>query len=164
MNAYEKVMGKLDRSGGPDACWTWTGSRHPYGYGRIGRTYVHRIVAEHHAGRPLTSDDFVCHRCDNPPCANPAHLFIGDAAYNMADMSAKGRARIQTPVDLDQITWLYARQVPISKVAELLDVPAYVVNARLRRAGLTRRRGQQTLEQMAQAKAAIAEWQASYAA
>jgi hypothetical protein len=38
---------------------------------------------------------WVLHRCDNPPCTNPSHLFLGDAAANGADMASKGRARSQ---------------------------------------------------------------------
>ena len=161
MTPYQKVMARLDRTAGPDGCWTWTGSRHPYGYGRLGRTYVHRIVAEHHAGRPLTSDDFVCHRCDNPPCANPAHLYIGDAATNMRDMAAKGRARQQVDVDMDAVLWLYERYVSAERIGKLLDVSAHVVRRRLASRGLTRRRGQQTVPQMQSADAAVAAWIAS---
>jgi hypothetical protein len=161
MTPYQKVMARLDRTAGPDGCWTWTGSRHPYGYGRLGRTYVHRIVAEHHEGRPLTSDDFVCHRCDNPPCANPRHLYVGDAAANMRDMAAKGRARQQADVDVDAIVWLHKRYVSHARIARLLGVSDGVVRARLKALGLAHRRGQQTHAQMASADAAEREWIAS---
>lgn len=87
---------KVDKSGGPDACWPWTAHTRRRGYGCIrlpGRNVVaHRYAWALTHGAEPTPDRFVCHRCDNPPCCNPAHLFLGDAAANMADMASKGRA------------------------------------------------------------------------
>jgi hypothetical protein len=83
----------LDQSGGPDACWPWTAYCEPKGYGRVkfdGKTErAHRVAFRLHHGRDAL---FCCHRCDNPVCCNPAHLFDGNHADNMADMKAKGRA------------------------------------------------------------------------
>lgn len=78
-------------------CWEWRGFRDPKGYGRIqwqGRksALVHRVAAHYALGLDL--DDFstnVCHRCDNPPCFNPEHLFLGTHRENMLDAQAKGR-------------------------------------------------------------------------
>ncbi len=51
---------------------------------------AHRAAWEYTRG-PVPAGLFVLHRCDNPPCCNPAHLFLGTQADNMADMQAKGR-------------------------------------------------------------------------
>lgn len=85
---------------GPDECWEWKGPRHPQGYGRTkygGRTVsAHRLAFMFSVG-PIPAEMDVCHRCDNPPCCNPAHLFLGDHAANMADMKTKGRAKSGSP-------------------------------------------------------------------
>lgn len=78
----------------PDACWPWrprTDGRHHQT--RDPRTrqndYAHRIALSLHLGRPLKA--CALHRCDNPPCCNPAHLFEGTQADNMRDMWKKRR-------------------------------------------------------------------------
>lgn len=82
-------------------CWEWTGQRLPRGYGLIKRNrshplgrnaYAHRISWEIHCG-PIPDGKFVLHRCDNPSCVNPAHLFLGGNKENMADCAQKGRVR-----------------------------------------------------------------------
>jgi len=75
-------------------CWVWRGRTNEWGYGLTsvgGRsTRAHRASWEMHNG-PIPAGLWVLHRCDNPPCVNPAHLFIGDRAANTADMVAKNR-------------------------------------------------------------------------
>lgn len=83
----------VDRSD-PDGCWPWTRFRGTDGYGflRIGqktiRTHRHAWTL---TNGPIPSGAEVCHRCDNPPCCRPDHLFLGTHAENMADMVAKNR-------------------------------------------------------------------------
>lgn len=81
-----------------DGCWSWSGARDADGYGivsmqkhRVAR--APRVSWEIHKG-PIPSGIFVLHRCDNPPCTNPLHLFLGTPKDNMQDAVRKGRNRI----------------------------------------------------------------------
>lgn len=86
---------KVDRTTSPDGCHLWTGYRMRNGYGqfRVGpvRKLAHRVGWELRSG-PIPPKMEVCHGCDNPPCQNLDHLFLGTSAANTADMVAKGRS------------------------------------------------------------------------
>lgn len=77
-----------------DGCWTWTGSTAGYGYGRVfvdGRQQsAHRVAWELTNG-PIPEGLIVCHKCDNPPCVRPLHLFLGTHKDNSQDMVRKQR-------------------------------------------------------------------------
>lgn len=88
----------VDQSGGTDTCWVWTRGRHTFGHGHFycaGKNLKAHRVAWQLTNGPIPDGLFVLHHCDNPPCCNPAHLFLGTQLDNMRDRNRKGRANIK---------------------------------------------------------------------
>lgn len=81
----------------PTGCWEYRGAKNHNGYGVVnvrgkGTRRAHRVMYEYIAG-PFPEDrPLARHRCDNPPCVNPAHIVPGTHEDNMADMVERGRS------------------------------------------------------------------------
>lgn len=91
--AEERFMDKVSKT---DTCWIWTGGKRHFGYGVFsmgGKLYgSHRMSWELFKGA-IPKGMWILHKCDNPSCVNPDHLFLGTPKDNMGDMIKKGRNR-----------------------------------------------------------------------
>ena len=95
---WDRFIEKVDFNGSlilDTPCWEWKACKCK-GYGRLGNgfgrapLFAHRLSWEFYRGK-IPDGLFVCHRCDNPSCVNPDHLFLGTHKDNMTDMQQKGR-------------------------------------------------------------------------
>lgn len=91
----ERFWSRVAKGDG-DGCWNWTGLVDSSGYGLFsfhGRRERATRVAWALSGATIPPGTAMCHRCDNPPCVRPDHLFTGTTLENMRDMANKGRSR-----------------------------------------------------------------------
>lgn len=84
----DRLLNSIQVSGG---CWEWTKLRNKMGYGIFAiRVFAHRLVWQLLNGE-IPKDRVICHRCDNPSCVRPDHLFMGTQGDNVRDAMMKGR-------------------------------------------------------------------------
>lgn len=138
MTIAKRFWSKVDKEGGPihpelGRCWIWTAGRiRPGSHGTFylgGHATAHRVAWMLERG-PIPSGACVLHRCDNPPCVNPDHLFLGTQADNVADMDAKGRraSRRIMCVSMSKLTEADARAIRCSREPTRVLVKRYGIS------------------------------------
>lgn len=125
-----------------DGCWPWTGATTKDGYGLLsvrsgGRIHTPRAnrIAYYLAHGELPDKALVCHRCDNPPCCNPDHLFIGTHDDNMKDMAEKHRGtnELSASQEADIIELFTDFGHTKSQLADIYSVPESLIQSIVRR-------------------------------
>lgn len=126
-------------------CWEWMASCAGKGYGQMKipgtrrQDYAHRISYRIHVGE-IPKGKSVLHRCDNPKCVNPAHLFLGTAKDNAQDMKKKGRhlpgeansGAILSEKDVRAIRALIATGIAQHQIAAMFGI-AQITVSRIKR-------------------------------
>lgn len=132
LSLFDKLFDKsaITESG----CYVFTGYIHVSGYGEMwcgGRTrqFVHRL-SYFLCNGPIPEGQLVCHKCDNKPCINPEHLFLGSYQDNSSDMVSKGRSLFGAnhprakliEDDVLRIRQLIEQNIPSNEIAKQFPV------------------------------------------
>lgn len=119
-------------------CWEWTGRRDDDGYGiltwRGKNLRAHRLSIELATGQQVAIDKVVCHRCDNPPCVNPVHLFVGTVKDNANDAKSKMRHYVGTKngrakLTEEQVAFILKSPLNGQQLANQFGVTRATINA-----------------------------------
>lgn len=129
---HEDMFWQHVNKNGPNGCWIWNRYRQRQGYGWVcvkGRYWLaHRLAWEFVKGQ-VPAGLFVLHKCDNPPCVNPDHMFLGTHQDNCDDKIAKGRMAVGEMVKrvvlnerkVKRIRWLRKRGLDYTRIGELVS-------------------------------------------
>ena len=139
-HGLQRFWEKVDKTGD---CWIWTGGNNAQGYGHwhdgTRHVGVHRYSYELTNG-PIPKGFWVCHRCDNPACLKPAHLFLGKPKDNARDMvkkgrSLKGRRNPYSKLTPEQVRWIRSNPENLTQkeMAARLEVVRTCINKVVRR-------------------------------
>lgn len=121
---------------GPDECWLWTASCYRNGYGQFGISKEQRSVLAHRFGYsalkgPIPPGQNVLHTCDNPPCQNPAHWYLGSQKNNADDRETRNRGNHPhgernnaklTEGDVEEIRRLYSLGAHRQEIAKQFNI------------------------------------------
>ena len=119
----ERFWDKVIKSDVPGECWKWTGSKNNCGYGTFGVNYktitAHRFSYALHNGQ-IPDGMLICHKCDNPSCVNPSHLWLGTNADNTKDRESKGRGNYTNPAKGEKHWNVKLSESDVQKIRELI--------------------------------------------
>lgn len=111
---WKRFWNRINKTEG---CWIWTGAITKAGYGVLYGAaykpivYAHRASFELHHG-PIEEGKWVCHKCDNPRCVNPDHLFSCTQSENVKDMDQKGRRKSTYRLTEEQVKEIRKAYIP----------------------------------------------------
>lgn len=136
----ERWFWKRVAKGSADECWPWLGYviKERRGYGRL--AFKGKLIGAHRMALILSSGEdkpgqFACHRCDNPPCCNPSHLFWGTPKDNVHDSLAKGRQRgAARKIDISELLRMRGTGRSYSQLAAHFQVNQASIGRALKRA------------------------------